>query len=154
MAKERMRIKAIIIWIKSREKKLFNQHLNRLDVDLLIRHKKANGESNTSTLVIIYLTENDKIREKEEMDNKQDIIPLKVKMLNFPFVEKFASLSIKFAKEMFCLKIVWPRAQIKSVIWEVKERIPVQIWKELKTTIPITTDLTRNLEGASTSLPE
>ncbi len=127
MAKDKSRISAIMICIKRSEKKLLSQHLNNPEVDLLIRQRKANGESKTRTLVVIYLTENESISVKEEIEIMLEMMPLKVKRLNLPPSEKPDSLSIKFEKEMFCLKMFWPSEQIKSVISEVAVRIPEQI---------------------------
>ena len=153
IAKDKSNISAMMIWIKSREKKLLSQHLNSPEVDLLIRQRKANGESSTNTLVVMYLTENERISVNEEIEIMLEIMPLNVKRLNLPLSEKPDSLSIKFEKEIFCLKIVCPSEQIKSVKSEVAVRMPEHIWKELKTTSPKTTALIKNFAGDSTSLP-
>jgi hypothetical protein len=69
--------------INKSEKKLLSQHLNNPEVLLLIKHKKEKGAISTSTLVIIYLIEKDKISEKDEIEIIPVNIPLKEKMLKF-----------------------------------------------------------------------
>ena len=149
IANERRSINDIIICINSREKKLLIQHLNKLEVGLLIKHRNANGENKIRTLVRIYLIEKERIKEKEDMEIILVSIPLNEKRLNFSLLDEVFSLSIKFEKEISCLKMFLPKEQTNVVISEVADKILEQIEKELNTNIPITIALIKNFEALS-----
>ena len=102
---------------------------------------------------MIYLIEKEIISEKEEIETILVKIPLKENKLKFPFDELLESFSIKFEKEISCLNIFFPSEQINVVISLVVDKIAEQTLKELNTSIPINTALTKNFEAESTSFP-
>ena len=153
IAKESNNINDIIICTNRSEKKLFSQHLKRLDVGLFIKHKKANGENKIKTLVSIYLIEKDSISEKEDIEIILVRIPLNENKLKLSVSDDAFILSIKFEKDISCLKIFFPKEQTKVVISDVAERMLEQIAKELKTNTPITIALMKNFDALSIDSP-
>lgn len=139
----------------SRDRKHFNQLLNRPEVEGFIRHIIAKGDRRIKTLIIIYLRANVIINVKEEIESMPVRMPFSENILRlFPVV--YENVSIKLEKDIsVCFpKIFCPNEQINVVISEVASIMYVQSVKEKFIKIATRNNLTKNLYGVSILSPE
>lgn len=115
MAKGNKRIRATIICINNKDRKLFNQLRKKPEVFLFNRHKKAKGDNSIKILAKIYLNVNVMMRLMDEIES----IPVKR-----PSIEKILKLLLELPlssliseeKEIVFLKMLKPKPHIKLEI--------------------------------------
>ena len=152
IAKGNKRIKATIICTNNKEIKLLSQLLKNPEVFLLSRQRNAKGERRISILANIYLNVNVITKLREEIESILVRIPSIENILKF--VEEFPLSSfIKEEKEIFLLKIVFPKPHMNSDISQEKEIILEHIESEKFIKIQMKMARITNLYGDSTSCP-
>lgn len=142
-------------WINNKDKKDLNHDLNKIDVFLLHKDKKQNGDRKTKILISIYLIPYVIIKFKKPIETIECNIPSIEKM----FVDEFAvevrtefNFKINVEKHILSLNKVSPSPLMLLERIEIKYIISSQIKNEKFIRIEHKSSLNKKENGFSTSV--
>ena len=132
----------------SSESRLLNQLLKKPIVDELLRHNIAKGDSNTSTLISMYLNAKLIIKANEDIESIPDKIPSSENASN-EFEVVWFNIVVNVEKEMLVPNILFP-SSLKNVLIKFVEFMKnVQICNEKLAHTPDKNAFKKNFAGDS-----